>query len=130
MNKTFTSLLSIGLCVLLLTGGKGALAADDLASRKPVAAAQASERFDFQLYPNPSNGKEIQVNITGLKNISTVNIKIYSVIGNILMQKTDEVSPMSASVNVVPETELAKGVYFLSVEAGKEKVTKRLVVTN
>jgi hypothetical protein len=99
---------------------------------KPAERAQSQNgvaKLDFQLYPNPCTGKEFEVKLEGVRT-KEVKITLYSVIGNIILRQTINVENGFESVHVVPQNELTKGVYFLSVEAGTEKITKRLVVNN
>jgi hypothetical protein len=115
--------------VVLLGGAAPAAWAN---GTKPAERAQnqpGSTKLDFQLYPNPCAGKEFEVKLEGVRT-KEVKITLYSVIGNIILRQTIDVENGFASVHMVPQNELTKGVYFLSVEAGTEKITKRLIVNN
>lgn len=98
---------------------------------KPTEKGQPAPtvKMDFQLYPNPCEGKEFEVKLENIRS-REVKVTLYSVIGNVILRQSVEVNNGFASVHLIPQQELNKGVYFLSVEAGSEKVTKRLIVSN
>ncbi|MCU0450314.1 MAG: T9SS type A sorting domain-containing protein [Bernardetiaceae bacterium] len=113
----------------LLTGALPVLGNNDKPAAKPVAQQPAAEKFDFQLYPNPCDGKEFQINVEGIRT-ADIKITLYSVIGNVMLQKTVETRSLTTSVQINPDNSLAKGVYFLCIQSGNEKITKRLIVNN
>jgi hypothetical protein len=89
---------------------------------------QQEAKFDFRLYPNPSDGREINLNIEGLKS-PRVELSIYSVLGNLVEKKLVETQGVpNLQIKIVPQQELVRGIYFFSVVSGSERITKRLIV--
>ncbi len=75
----------------------------------------------FVLYPNPSNGK---VNIS-LKNAMDAEIKVYSLLGNVILRKETNQSFVSFDMS-----DYERGVYFVSVRKknNNQTYTTKLIV--
>ncbi len=80
-----------------------------------------------QNMPNPSNGLT-SINYS-LETAASVTFEITDVTGKVVM--TEDMGTMGAGSHVlnVNTEDYSKGVYFYSMTAGNEKLTKRMVVT-
>ena len=79
---------------------------------------------DFVIYPNPSSGVfSLELK---LKEISDVNVKIYSLLSNNLIDykevKEQEEYKIDYNLNLVP------GMYFVLIETQNEKLVKKIII--
>jgi alpha-mannosidase len=86
-----------------------------------AVTVEEPQPYSFKLYPNPTNGK---VNLVMDKAIDS-EIKIYSLIGNILLRKVSDQSIITLDV-----ASFAKGIYFVNVlnKANKRSYTEKLII--
>lgn len=84
-----------------------------------IGVNEYDSEVDFTVFPNPSNGKEIAINILNYKN---VKITISDVLGKIVFKAVTKESIKIISPN------LRKGVYILSVKTENSLVAKKLIV--
>lgn len=79
-----------------------------------------------QNYPNPFNANTtINVNITEASNL---NFAVYNVIGETVINRTTTNAVAGQHTFTVSANDLTPGVYFYTVTAGKNKVTKKMIV--
>ncbi|WP_298345144.1 T9SS type A sorting domain-containing protein [uncultured Algibacter sp.] len=77
----------------------------------------------FSIYPNPTRSF-IELNF-GKGINKTIKINIYDIQGKRVFDKTNEVEDASLKIDV---SQLTKGMYFLKVDDGTSKTTKKLIV--
>lgn len=91
--------------------------------RKIVATAGVSTTTasaSINLYPVPSKG-EVTINLNGISNATLV--QVYNVAGSLVISE-----PVTATTHTLHTTSLPPGVYTISVSAGNQAHTKRLVI--
>jgi hypothetical protein len=77
---------------------------------------------NLSIFPNPTNG-QVTVNLTG--NEKPLRISVYSLTGQVLYQdKLDG----SVEGKVLDLNFLNKGVYFIEIQTGKSKLTRKLII--
>jgi endonuclease I len=77
----------------------------------------STNEFDFNLYPNPSNG-EFTIDFEDSK--EDVSVEIYSMIGQQIFQK-DTTSKITIS-------DLQSGIYFVKISKEEKSITKRIII--
>lgn len=90
--------------------------------------AQQALSLDFKMYPNPSKGGPINLEIEGIKG-GKVEIILYNTIGKILYKKTISELTDNATLNIEPVDRLSPGLYFVSISSSEEVIAKKLVVS-
>ncbi len=89
--------------------------------------AQIPTKFSLsQNYPNPFN-PTTKINYA-LPNASKVSIKIYDILGRVVKQLVNEFKDAGYYSEIFDGTNLASGVYFYRIEAGKFVESKKMVI--
>ncbi|ARV06036.1 hypothetical protein BTO04_04670 [Polaribacter sp. SA4-10] len=71
----------------------------------------------FKMFPNPANGNSVYFSVT-----EDATINIYTVLG-----KTVATSEVTKSNNTIDISKLAKGIYLVKINSGKQFITKKLI---
>jgi hypothetical protein len=88
---------------------------------------KGTESFDLNLFPNPTDGKEINMEIvSSLKDRIVINI--IDIRGSIIYSNSIFVTEDTNKHSIVLENKLAAGVYFVSAVSKNEVYSKKLVV--
>jgi hypothetical protein len=77
------------------------------------------EASTFKIYPNPSNGDAFNISLSSFE--SSVNVKVYSILGKIVLNK--DFIPSSKTIEV--KQNLTPGLYIVKVN---DETTSKLVV--
>jgi hypothetical protein len=80
----------------------------------------------MSLYPNPTEGR-FTVSLEGVKALGTVSVHVTTITGQSVLLKSYE----NAGVKFTSEVDLgdrARGLYFVEVKAGEEKVTRKVML--
>ena len=91
-----------------------------------VASQDVAQGMELNIYPNPSNGNNIQLMLSGM-NTEAAQVRMLDAMGNLIWSnkfKTLELSNTSIEL----EQGLAHGMYFLQVVSGKETISQRFLV--
>lgn len=83
------------------------------------------EGFTVKLYPNPNRGRVLNMDITGLDRSEAVSMNIYNNSGQLLMSEQVDVN---ATVDLA--WEWPAGTYWVELIAGKQKVTRSLIIVD
>ena len=75
------------------------------------------------VFPNPTNGKDLTINLTDFKTSAESVIKIYNLQG-----KLQYVFASSENEFTIPDPGIAKGLYLLQVNNQKNEVCKKVIV--
>ncbi|MBK7946248.1 MAG: T9SS type A sorting domain-containing protein [Flavobacteriales bacterium] len=92
--------------------------------------AQQGGASELRMYPNPNRGDQLFVNLTGIDaSIETVSVDIYDAFGKRVSARTIAANG-DGFVNSIMQLngELAAGLYTVSITAGEQQFTERLVV--
>ena len=83
------------------------------------------------MWPNPNNGELLTVRLTGIaEGVRTVAVDIFDLTGKRVVGREVAVSEGGSLCSVLElNGQLATGVYLVSLTAGSERYTQRLVVT-
>ena len=71
----------------------------------------------FKMFPNPTNGNQIYLNVT-----EAATIKIFTVLGKLV-----QTSKVTKSKNSVDISKITRGIYLLKINSGKQFITKKLI---
>jgi len=112
-----------GIFITKTTGASSQRIKQTLAVQK-LEVTDAVEK-SVSIYPNPYRSGTLSVALKGYENSDTVQINITNLLGQII--HTEKVSnPTQVDLNV--SNKLTDSVYFISVESGDSKTTKKLLV--
>ena len=77
------------------------------------------------VYPNPYKQGKLSIDLTGFETMNNVHLKITNLLGQIIHQEklTDK-----SHIELNLSGQLTESVYFISVEAGENKLVKKLFV--
>lgn len=79
----------------------------------------------FNLYPNPSNNGEFNIQLNGTNNSENVTVSVYSMLGNKVFEKEAKASGNQLKIT---QANLSAGVYLIQLNNGKTTSTKKLMV--
>lgn len=82
---------------------------------------QENSGLKLNIYPIPANNK-IAIKLTNCQNILKLELRIYSIQGQLLLQKNIQ---NNTEMNI---SQLKKGVYYVEVQTEKETAVKKLVI--
>ncbi|MEI6124837.1 MAG: T9SS type A sorting domain-containing protein [Bacteroidota bacterium] len=89
-----------------------------------VAPALISE---FDAYPNPTEGQTIVK--LGLNSKSDIRLNLYDITGRLVKSIFNGIMEKGThKINLLSENELVDGIYFIRLESGDTKSTKKLVI--
>jgi hypothetical protein len=75
---------------------------------------------ELSIYPNPSKGR---FNIKLNSSLQKTTICIYDILGNCILSQASE-----SEINKIDLNGQAKGIYFVQIDNGKEKINKKIVI--
>jgi hypothetical protein len=91
-----------------------------------VAIRSESNQTSFQVYPNPINGKTINVTIEA-KEASIYQIGIYSVQGQLLLQEKRAVPANGSIQQIQLKAQTTPGIYLLKMTDTKGEIMKQMI---
>jgi len=114
---------AFGLWVALPAGG-------DLVELPNVTSVDENriDNSSILLYPNPATDL-INLNFSLLED-SDVNVYVYDMTGNVIKAKTYGTIQKSNQSTSIDLNNLTSGIYFVSIQAGKSIITKKIQVVN
>ena len=92
----------------------------------PAPAPSTAEEPILNVYPNPTSG-DVFANIEGFEGNAVV--RIVTLAGKVVSEETISMTKGSVFTYSRTTADLTPGVYFLSVQSGEAKISKKLVVT-
>lgn len=95
----------------------------DLGMGSPATTLSLDQ--SFELYPNPNQG-QFTVDLAFEEAQKEINLKVYDVLGQeVLTQSLKRVQNEQVQVNL---TDVNTGIYFVSIQTGKNTITRRVVI--
>ncbi len=95
-------------------------------SCNPTGINQYDLNQSINLYPNPlSSGSDLYLTIA-LPEVKNVNIEVINVLGQIVLSRKETINQIS--VIPIEINTLTNGVYFVNVNDGNQKVTRKLII--
>jgi photosystem II stability/assembly factor-like uncharacterized protein len=94
-------------------------------SFEATGITEAISGYQLKLYPNPSSGL-FYISFTAENNLP-VDVRIVDAVGKVVFQKTYK-NKNELWLRSIDITDFTKGVYFLNVENGGDKIYRKLVV--
>jgi 1,4-alpha-glucan branching enzyme len=90
------------------------------------AAQVVSQEMELSVYPNPSNGNNIQMMLSGI-DAETVQVRMLDAMGKeIWTNKYNTLELSNTSIEF--EQQLADGIYFIQIVSGKQTISQRFLV--
>lgn len=84
--------------------------------------------FSLNVYPNPNNGRAINLQINGISN-EEVLVVVYDILGNEIFSKVIITNENDSDVHAIdPSQKLPVGVYIISATSDQKIYNKRLIV--
>jgi hypothetical protein len=84
-----------------------------------------SEEKSVTIYPNPYKQGTLSIDIIGFESSNEVQLKITNLLGQVIHQ---EILTDTSHKELNLSGQLNESVYFISIEAGENKVVKKLIV--
>ena len=117
---------AFNMCII---GSAGMIVADsqDLPQGSTKVASQdVAQEMALNIYPNPSNGNNIQLMLSGM-NTEVAEVRILDAMGKqIWTNKFNTLELSNTSIEL--EQGLADGMYFIQVVSGQETISQRFLV--
>lgn len=95
-------------------------------SSEKDAMQESSQELEVNVYPNPSNGSDLNLSISGIES-DNVQVQIYDALGR-RIENTRYVVNGTLQTNVNLQNELSNGLYILEVTTGATKKSVRFMV--
>jgi hypothetical protein len=114
---------------MCIIGTSGMIAEDsqDAAQGSTKDASQnVAQGLELSVYPNPSNGNNIQLMLSGM-NTELAQVRILDAMGKQIWSNNFNTLELS-NTSIELEQGLADGMYFLQVVSGKETISQRFLV--
>jgi hypothetical protein len=114
---------------MCIIGSAGMIADDsqDLPEGSTKGASQdVVEEMALNIYPNPSNGNNIQLMLSGM-NTETAQVRMLDAMGNLIWTNKFNTLELS-NTSIELEQALADGMYFIQIVSGKETISQRFLV--
>ena len=109
------------------SAGMIADASQDAAEGSTKDAAQiVAQEMALNIYPNPSNGNNIQLMLSGM-NTETAQVRMLDAMGNLIWTNKFNTLELS-NTSIELEQALADGMYFIQIVSGKETISQRFLV--
>jgi hypothetical protein len=84
---------------------------------------------ELSLYPNPTNGDELNINLSDMDpELTSVSLDITDLFGKRVMTSTLAVQDGGLNTVLPFERELADGLYIVTITAGEQTFNERLVI--
>lgn len=86
-------------------------------------------KIDFDIYPNPSRGSEINIKVKGLEE-DEAELILYNTIGGVVWKKKVEVTAngeVKATLNP-SEQQFTRGLYLLSIAEKGQRTMKKVII--
>jgi hypothetical protein len=114
---------------MCIIGTSGMIAEDsqDAAQGSTKDASQnVAQGLELSVYPNPSNGNNIQLMLSGM-NTEVAQVRMLDAMGKqIWTNKFNTLELSNTSIEL--EQSLADGIYFIQIVSGKETISQRFLV--
>ena len=111
----------IGSAGMVLDGSQ-----DILQGSTKGASQEVAEQMDLNIYPNPSNGNNIQLMLSGI-DAETVQVRMLDAMGKEIW--TNKYTTLELSnTSIEFEQQLADGIYFIQIVSGKQTISQRFLV--
>ena len=114
-------------CLVIAMPAGQALAATQATAL--VAAENQHQALSLHVFPNPSTGSKVYVEVENLAAQETVVITLYDILGHALISRdiiTDEGG--KAEVEMLLNSQMKRGIYFIKAHAPSGKLQSKLVV--
>lgn len=90
------------------------------------ASQDLAQQLELSIYPNPSNGSNIQLMLSGM-NTEVAQVRMLDAMGNLIWTNKFNTLELS-NTSIELEQGLADGIYFIQVVSGKETISQRFLV--
>jgi hypothetical protein len=86
-----------------------------------------AQDFDMALYPNPTNGDELNITLSGVSGDDQALVRIMNTFGQIVYEgKWNSEGVIQKQINV---SRWSNGMYLFEVRSGEQTLTKRFMIS-
>ncbi|WKZ65772.1 MAG: T9SS type A sorting domain-containing protein [Flavobacteriales bacterium] len=109
-------------CTLTIIGGSSSMNMEN-------ASGEAVENVRMALYPNPNQGDQLMLSLSAVaQGVQTVSVDLFDLFGKRVAARTIPVQDGFVNTMLELNGELANGLYMVSITAGADSYTERLVI--
>ena len=90
------------------------------------ASQSVAQELELSVYPNPSNGNNIQLMLSGM-NTELAQVRILDAMGKQIWSNNFNTLELS-NTSIELEQSLADGIYFIQIVSGKQTISQRFLV--
>jgi hypothetical protein len=84
--------------------------------------------LSISLYPNPTDGEKVKLNVANLPSNSTISYQINSMLGLQITEAKAQLVSSGTYTDLIETNNLAEGVYFISINVDGKVFTRKLVI--
>ena len=92
------------------------------------ASAKSLDIAEVQIYPNPSDGQFIDINITVIEDLTETHILIYDLNGSMIIDRRVDSDLKDGRLRMSFDTKLSPGIYLLQLRSEQSMTTQRFIV--
>jgi hypothetical protein len=95
-----------------------------------IASALEKQELSLSVYPNPSTGERMQVEVSGLEGKQPLKLTLYNSMGAVILSQeydSDETGAVSREINFI--SRVSSGIYILKAESNHKSVVQRIVIS-
>ena len=92
------------------------------------ASAKSLDMAEVQIYPNPSDGQFIDINITVIEDLTETHILIYDLNGSLIIDRRVDSDLKDGRLRMSFDTKLSPGIYLLQLRSEQSMTTQRFIV--
>jgi hypothetical protein len=91
-----------------------------------IASQDVAQQMELSIYPNPSNGNNIQLMLSGM-NTEVAQVRVIDAMGKqIWSNKYSTLELSNTSIEFAQS--LSDGLYFIQISSGNETISQRFLV--
>ena len=92
------------------------------------ASAKSLDMAEVQIYPNPSDGQFIDINITVIEDLTETHILIYDLNGSLIIDRRVDSDLKDGRLRMSFDTKLSPGIYLLQLRSEQSMTTQRFII--
>ncbi|MBT1701839.1 fibronectin type III domain-containing protein [Chryseosolibacter indicus] len=96
----------------------------NLVSNEPL-----DENFNISIYPNPTTGSSINVDVITSR-IIPLKLQVLDLTGSVLYERNIEAKGMLETLTIEFSNTLTEGIYIIQIKQGDKEIRKKIVVRN
>lgn len=99
----------------------------NLAGSTVTSLSDLEKSISLSVYPNPTNAVSV-IEFTSPAD-ALVDVRVYDVTGRVVEEKeTNVFSDVTSKIEINASTQLNSGIYFVTINFGRQKITKKIII--